>query len=317
MIPASGHVISPPYRTAVVGLGKIAMDQHLPALADSDQFVLMAAVDSSPRSLSVPTFASVDGLLASGIELDAIAICTPPQARVAIAERAIDAGLAVLLEKPPATSVAELAALQRRADMKNVSLFAAWHSRYAPMVPDALAWLQQRVVARGHIRWREDVRKWHPGQRWLWQQGGLGVFDPGINAFSILTALLPMVPVVVGAQLDIPENAQTPISAQLQLSAGGAPIAVELDFLETKSQRWEIMLETECGHRLLLADGGTRLVIDDAQPVTRPSAEYPALYAHFAQLIWSGTSDADDAPLALVAEALSIGKINSVEAFIG
>lgn len=292
------------------------MDQHLPAIAASARFVLAAAVDSSPRSLAVPTFVSMEELLASGIELDAVAICTPPQIRVSIAERAIDAGLAVLLEKPPASSVADLARLQRRADLNSVSLFAAWHSRYAPMVPDALAWLEKRVVARGRIRWREDVRKWHPGQHWLWRRGGLGVFDPGINAFSILTELLPMLPVVVRAQLDMPENSQTPISAQLLLSAGRAPIEVELDFLETKTQHWEIALETECGHSLRLVDGGTGMSIDNASLVARPSAEYPALYARFAQLIASGDSDADNAPLALVAEALSIGTINSVEAFI-
>ena len=315
MSPARGHVISHPYRVAVVGLGKIAIDQHVPAIASSTRFALAAAVDSSPRSLSVPTFASMDALLASGIALDAVAICTPPQVRAHIAERAIDAGLAVMLEKPPATSVLELAALARRADIKNVSLFAAWHSRHAPMVPDALAWLEKRTLVSGHVRWREDVRKWHPGQRWLWQRGGLGVFDPGINAFSILTALLPMMPVVARAHLDIPENAQTPIRAQLLLSAGGAPIEVELDFLETRSQQWEIHLESACGHSLRLIDGGTRLSIDGAQPVARPSAEYPALYARFAELIASGSSEADDTPLALVADALSVATIDRVEPF--
>ena len=64
------------------------------------------------------------------------------------------------------------------------------------MVSDARAWLKGRTVTSGRISWRESARKWHPGQRWLWEAGGLGVFDPAINAFSILTALLPS-PVVV------------------------------------------------------------------------------------------------------------------------
>jgi D-galactose 1-dehydrogenase len=42
-----------------------------------------------------------------------------------------------------------------------------------------------------NVIWREDVRVWHPGQDWIWQPGGLGVFDPGINALSIITHILP------------------------------------------------------------------------------------------------------------------------------
>jgi D-galactose 1-dehydrogenase len=58
--------------------------------------------------------------------------------------------------------------------------------------PPAKAWLAgKRQVARGRITWREDVRKWHPGQDWVFEPGGMGVFDPGINALSILTISCP------------------------------------------------------------------------------------------------------------------------------
>ena len=43
----------------------------------------------------------------------------------------------------------------------------------------------------GRIIWKEDVHHWHPGQRWIWEPGGFGVFDPGINALSVLTEILP------------------------------------------------------------------------------------------------------------------------------
>jgi D-galactose 1-dehydrogenase/L-arabinose 1- dehydrogenase len=44
---------------------------------------------------------------------------------------------------------------------------------------------------RVQLIWREDVRVWHPGQDWLLAAGGFGVFDPAINALSILTRVLP------------------------------------------------------------------------------------------------------------------------------
>jgi hypothetical protein len=72
------------------------------------------------------------------------------------------------------------------------TLFATWHSRFAPAVEPARQWLTPRRIRSVHINWKEDVRVWHPGQGWIFEPGGLGVFDPGINALSILTRILPL-----------------------------------------------------------------------------------------------------------------------------
>ena len=55
----------------------------------------------------------------------------------------------------------------------------------------AREWLRTRELRRGRITGKEDVHFWHPGQRWIFEPGGFGVFDPGINALSILTDILP------------------------------------------------------------------------------------------------------------------------------
>lgn len=306
-------------RIAVIGLGKIAVDQHLPAIAASPGFTLVATVDPRPANTaapSVPNFPSFDALLDAGIAVDAVAICTPPQVRAAIARRALDAGLSVLLEKPPTATLEEFATLKRHAHSGERTLFTAWHSRFAPMVDAARIWLSGRIVSGGRIDWREDVRRWHPGQHWLWQPGGMGVFDPGINAFSILTAILPVAPLMHWAALDIPENLHTPIRARAWLAAGSAAIGVTLDFLEVNSPAWDIVLETSCGHMLRLSDGGATLAIDDEPPRSAPSDEYPALYAHFAALLAARASDADALPMALALEALAIGTVQRVDAFI-
>ena len=49
-------------------------------------------------------------------DLDAVAICTPPQARHRIARDALSAGKHVMLEKPPAATLSELADLKRLAE---------------------------------------------------------------------------------------------------------------------------------------------------------------------------------------------------------
>ena len=304
------------YRLGLVGLGKIAIDQHLPAIAATPGLALVATVDPHPAAAVAPTFPTLDALLAADLALDAIVVCTPPQVRAAIARRALEAGCSVLLEKPPATTLDELALLARRAEAGGLTLYTAWHSRHAPMVEAARAWLAGRVVSGGAVNWCEDVRRWHPGQRWLWQAGGLGVFDPGINAFSILTAILPVPPVVTDATLDVPANADTPIAARLALASGDAQIDVTLDFLQAGPQVWEIVLDTACGHRLHLDEGGARLSIDAGPARVGDSAEYPALYAHFARLLAARASDVDAAPFALAIDALSRGTVRRVDPFI-
>ena len=57
----------------------------------------------------------------------------------------------------------------------------------AQAVAPAKAWLAGKTIKQAKIIWREDVRKWHPGQDWIFEAGGMGVFDPGINALSIMT----------------------------------------------------------------------------------------------------------------------------------
>lgn len=300
---------------AVVGLGKIARDQHLPVIAASDAFTLAAVVDRSGSGVAgVPCARSFEALAGLGVRVDAVALCTPPQARGALALAAIEAGWAVLLEKPPAPTLGGIEAIVARAQAARVPLLASWHSRYAPQIAAARAWLSDKRVTGGQIRWRESARKWHPGQHWLWQPGGLGVFDPGINGLSILSALLPAPIIVQAARFDVPEGAAAPIAAQLHLLHDGAAIAGDFDFREEDGERWEIRLETDAG-ALELSAGGAMLALPGAPPISAVAAEYRALYADFAQVVQAGAIVADAAPLRIVADAFLVAEMVPVARF--
>lgn len=304
-----------PIRLAVVGIGKIARDQHFPAIAANPDFLLAATVSRQATTLDgIPHFATLDALLDAGTPIDAVALCTPPQVRYALAARAIAAGLHVFLEKPPGATLSEVTALRTQAGAAGISLFASWHSRYAAGVAPARAWLASRHIDRVSIIWREDVRVWHPGQAWIWEPGGLGVFDPGINALSILTHVLPRPVFLQEATLSLPENRAAPIAADLRLSdTAGTPIHMDLDWRQTGPQSWDILVETDAG-TLHLAKGGAVLTLPTG---TQQSAdiEYPGLYARFADLIHQGRSDVDTDPLCLVADAFLRGKRMTVEPF--
>jgi D-galactose 1-dehydrogenase len=262
----------------------------------------------------VPHFASLRALLDSGTAFDAVAVCTPPQFRCEIALEALAAGMHVLLEKPPATTPAEVAGLEERAKAAGLSLFAAWHSRFAAGVAPARAWLADKAVRTVEIVWREDVRVWHPGQAWIWCEGGFGVFDPGINALSIVTAILPRPLQLRRASLQVPANCAAPVAAQLDIAdASGMPISVDFDFLQQGPQTWDIRIDTDRGE-LLLSMGGSVLQTPGGR-VEAGDHEYAAIYARFAELIGSGGCEADTAPLRLVADALERGEVTPVAAF--
>jgi D-galactose 1-dehydrogenase len=210
--------------------------------------------------------------------------------------------------------LSEVASLVDLAADAGLTLFAAWHSRFAAGVEPAREWLAGRRVLGARITWREDVRVWHPGQAWIWQPGGFGVFDPGINALSIITRILPSAIELTGADLEFPANRDAPIAARLSLqTAEGAPIDVDFDFRQTGPQTWDIEVETDAG-TLLLSQGGAVLTLPSGTRDGR-NAEYPALYARFAELVRGGSSEVDIAPLLLVAHALQRGRVLRTDAF--
>src|SRR5262249_56134218 len=129
-------------------------------------------------------------------------------------------------------TVSEVLARAALARRQGVAMLASWHSRHAPGVESARAWLVGRDVRGITVHWQEDVRVWHPGQTWIWKAGGLGVFDPGINALSVLTRIIPNELRVKRAELLYPGNCETPIAATVLLAdARDTPIRMELDFL--------------------------------------------------------------------------------------
>jgi L-arabinose 1- dehydrogenase len=305
-----------PISIAIVGLGKIARDQHLPSIAANSAFRLIATASPHNQLEHVPAYKDTAELLRERTDIEAVALCTTPQVRYAAARLALEHGCHALLEKPPGATLGEVRALVALAATKGVTLLASWHSRFANGVEPARAWLASRRIKRVSVTWQEDVRVWHPGQTWIWKAGGLGVFDPGINALSILTRIIPGDIVLRDATLYFPSNCECPIAATVNLDEQhGAPIHMNLNFRHTGAESWDIEVQTDDG-ALLLSKGASVLQVN-GQPVAVPQAtEYSRLYAHFAGLIGERRSDTDTAPLMLVADAFLCGRRVEVEALI-
>ncbi len=304
-----------PLQLGLVGFGKIARDQHFPAIAATGGAELVAIASRNAMAEGLRNYHDLDAMLAAEPALDAIILCQPPEARFDAARMALNAGKHVFLEKPPGATVSEVEALIALAKARSVTLFASWHSRYAAAAPMAKAWIATHHITGVSILWKEDIRHWHPGQDWILQPGGFGVFDPGINALSILTEIIGEPVRLTSAVLETPANRQAPITAKLQLAtANGVPIAAEFDFLQTGPQSWDIIVEAG-RETLTLSQGGNQLAINGIAQTVTAEAEYPTMYRHFVDLVGSGKSDVDLAPLQLVADAFLCGRTITTDPF--
>lgn len=302
----------------IVGIGKIARDQHIPSILADGHFTFAAAASRHSEVRDVDNFRTIEAMLENRPDLDAVAICTPPQQHYAAAKLALEKGKHVLLEKPPCTSALQLEHLTHLARKAGRTLYQTWHSQHAHGVAPTARLLKKRHPRGIRVTWKEDVRQWHPGQTWIWQAGGFGIFDPGINALSILTKIVPDAIFPRSATLYVPSNCDAPIAADLEfVTDRGVPISAALDFRQMGDQTWDIDVETDEGPLKLSAGGGI-LTIGNENVPRDPGAlesEYQSIYRDFAALIARGESEVDARPLQLVADIFLNAKRVTVEAF--
>jgi predicted dehydrogenase len=106
-------------RLGIVGCGRLAEAGYLPALAAVPRARVVAVADPDAARRAhvagraghgVATFASAPELL-GGAEVDGLLVASPAGAHVADARAAVAAGVAVLVEKPPAPDAAGAAAI--------------------------------------------------------------------------------------------------------------------------------------------------------------------------------------------------------------
>ncbi len=307
-------------KLAIVGVGKIVRDQHLPSIEKSNAYDLVATASRNAMIEGVNAYKDIESMLIAQPEIEAVALCMPPQYRYSVAKFALEQGLDVLLEKPPGATVCEVEQLAELAKQHNARLYTTWHSRHAAAVESAKLFLATDGVKinGAEIRWNENVRKWHPNQNWIWKAGGLGVFDPGINGLSILTHVIPESFHVESAHLYFPENKAAPIAAEIGFrTVTGEAVNGVFDWRIKGDEQWDIEIHTNQGV-LGLTNGGSKLWLDRElieEPQHSEHGEYETIYANFAEVVNNHVNHIDLRPLKLVADAFLLANRTTVEAF--
>ncbi len=103
--------MSNPIRMGLVGLGKIARDEHLPAIAYTEERNWSLSPAAMPAAEGVACYPDLAAMLAGQPDIDAVILCQPPQVRYEAARAALLAGKHVFLEKPPGATLSEVEAL--------------------------------------------------------------------------------------------------------------------------------------------------------------------------------------------------------------
>ncbi|GHG14602.1 MULTISPECIES: Gfo/Idh/MocA family protein [Amycolatopsis] len=196
-MPARTHL------SAIVGTGAIA-NAHASALrAAGDRARLVAVVDiehDRARAFAdehgVPrVYPSLAALLAREA-VDLVHLCTPPRQHTPLAIECLDAGVTVLVEKPPALSLAEmdeLVAAERRSSAHVATVFQ--HRFGAPAVRlrrlAAAARLGRPLLATCATLWYRDDGYFAVPWWGSWDsEGGGPTMGHGIHQFDLLLSVL-------------------------------------------------------------------------------------------------------------------------------
>lgn len=139
-----------PLRLLVVGTGLRA--RALARAAHASGLWAVAAVcsphaDLAPRGdfAGAPAYTELASAL-DGTRPDAVLVASATASHAAAVDAAIAAGVPVLVEKPPAASIADAEAMVARAAAAGVTLMPAHNLRFAPGLADALAAAHGRAL---------------------------------------------------------------------------------------------------------------------------------------------------------------------------
>lgn len=141
-----------PLRLAIIGLGMFGQ-RHAATIRASTDCELVAAADptaaaaQAAAALGVPIWAD-SGQMLDAVKPDGVVVATPNALHVASALAAIERGIAVLVEKPIADSVAGARALCDAARSAHVPILVGHHRRYNPVIEKAREIVQSGAIGK-------------------------------------------------------------------------------------------------------------------------------------------------------------------------
>jgi predicted dehydrogenase len=190
-------------RAAIVGTGAIAASHAAALRAAGERAALVAVVDvdtgrarSFAEEWGVPrVYPSVQRLLAEQ-PVDVVHVCTPPQSHAPLAIECLAAGVTVLMEKPPALSLAEMDALIAAEQKSAGHVATVLQHRFGPAAVrlrqmSAAGRLGEPLLATCTTLWYRDDAYFAVPWRGSWDsEGGGPTMGHGIHQFDLMLSIL-------------------------------------------------------------------------------------------------------------------------------
>lgn len=225
-----------PLRYAVVGAGAIAQ-AYAQALLAADDATVTAVVD--PRAepaaaLAEPFGATAYADVSELSDVDAAVVCTPPSTHADVCCALLEAGVAVLCEKPLSVNLAEAHRIVSAAKASGAALSMASKFRYVPDLIQARSLVAGGLL--GPVVWLESVfsasidmaRRWNADPD---VSGGGVIIDNGTHSVDIVRYLLGPVVEVLAVEGARVEGLRVEDTATLLLrTASGAQAHVTLSW---------------------------------------------------------------------------------------
>lgn len=273
------------FRGAIVGLGNVALNGHLPAWLKSTGFKISAGIDSDPSRRDAFKKLVPDAAVFSSLEecrepLDFVDIATPPHLHFPLIQSALGKNWHVLCEKPLVLSEEHLNVLERAAAASGKTLMTVHNWKYASICrkiteiaeSGALgrlkycAWYVLRsgpAVTTDKNNWRLDPAK----------AGGGILIDHGWHALYLVLGWMNKAPRSVKAALENRQyedlGVEDTAKLNIEFAADGGPAASAEIFLTWASRvrrNWGV-LEGESGI-LHIEDDSLKLDIPGKSPET-------------------------------------------------
>ena len=223
------------FRVGIVGCGGIAQ-VHAAVLDRLKETRLTACADIMPERAAemagrsgARAYGSLEEMLAAE-KLDAVHLCTPHHLHAPMAEKAAEAGVAVLTEKPPAISREQWETLERAA--KKAPVGVCLQNRYNPNVQEARRLIESGeyggvLGARAFVTWQRD-EAYYTDSPWrgAWAtEGGSALINQSIHTLDLLVTLLGRPEAAAGSMSNrhLKNVIETEDTVEAYLILGGRP----------------------------------------------------------------------------------------------
>ncbi|EST36876.1 hypothetical protein N566_15985 [Streptomycetaceae bacterium MP113-05] len=306
-------------RVGLVGYGLAGSAFHAPLITVTDGLVLDTVVTGAPerqaqvardRGADVRTVATTDELFARADALDLVVIASPNRTHVPLAERALRAGLPVVVDKPLAATAAEADRLADLAQERGLLLSPFQNRRWDNDFRTVRALIADGTLG-DVLRFESRFERWRPRLKGGWRESGdpaeVGGLLYDLGSHLVDQALTLFGPVAtVYAESDVRRSGaaadddtflalthRSGVRSHLWMSATAAQLgprfrvlgdraayvkhgldpqeaALRTGLLPTPGEPWGVEPEAEWGR---LGD------LEKTEPVRSLAGDYPAYYA--------------------------------------